>query len=205
MKILFSSLILVMSTAQAGVVTLDNHELGEINGQGGADLSWSLSLNHKLPTDPTKISYEYSCDASSAAYCRLAISPNNRTDKNKNMQWLVFKQIQGTLQIDKFQLDGVSLNTGSGERTALQLKFLEEYPLKLRNFGYAALQIETDKGATAAEKGYLNTGTYVDPAPSQAFDFGSEKGFTGLNIHGNLGMAGTIKVFGCNPSGNLRC
>lgn len=205
MKILLSSLLLLASTTHAALVSLDNQALGEINGQGGADLSWSLSLNHKLPTDTSKLSYEYSCDATSAAYCRLAISPNNRKDANGNMQWLVFKQIQGTLQIDKFQLDGVSLNTGSGERTALQLKFLDEYPIKIRNFGYAALQIETDKGTTLDKKGYLNTGTYTDTAASQAFDYGSETGFTGLNMHGNLGMSGTIKVFGCNPSANLRC
>lgn len=220
MKILLSSLLLLVSTAHAGLVDLDNQELGEINGQGGADLSWTLSLNHKITTDGS-LSREYdNCSGASTEYCRLAISPNNRKDASGNMYWLVFKQLQGTLQLEKFQLDGVSI--GDGTRTALQLRFgIDDkgnylQPLKIRNFGYSALQIEKDSGATTttaaspANKGYLNKKVYggVDDAntvkTSSVFDQGKETGFTGLNIHGNLAIAGTVKVFGCNGS-NGRC
>lgn len=208
MKLILSSLLLLVSSAQAGLVGLNNEQLGEINGQGGADLSWTLSLNHKATTNGS-LSSEYEC--TNAVYCRLAISPNNRKDANGNMYWLVFKQLQGTLQLDKFQLDGVTLaQTGDGSRTALQLRFGDDgkgnyfQPLKIRNLGYAALQIETDNIVTAGQKGYLNSTTYLANHVS-VFDQNKETGFTGLNIHGNLALAGTLKVFGCNGSNGSRC
>lgn len=206
MKMVLSTLLLLVSTAHAGLVGLDNQELGEINGQGGADLSWTLSLNHKATTDGS-LSREYECTDS--RFCRLAISPNNRKDSNNNTQWLVFKKLQGTLQLEKFQLDGVSI--GDGTRTALQLRFgIDDkgnylQPLKIRNLGYEALQIETDN-ATQGQKGYFNNLIYnTTNAPNSVFDHGKEAGFTGLNIHGNLAIAGTLKVFGCNGSGTSRC
>ncbi len=208
MKIVLSSLLLLVSTAHAGLIGLDNQTLSEINGQGGADLSWTLSLNHKATTDGS-LSRVYECSGDTA-YCRLAISPNNRKDGSGNIQWLVFKQLQGTLQLEKFQLDGVSLaQTGDGSRTALQLRFGDDgattptyfQPLKIRNFGYAALQIETD---STTQKGYLNNTTYAANHAS-VFDQGKETGFTGLNMHGNLAIAGTLKIFGCNGSSASRC
>lgn len=214
MKMILGSLLLLASSVHAGLVGLNNEQLGEINGQGGADLNWTLSLNHKATTNGS-LSNEYEC--TDAVYCRLAISPSNRKDANGNMYWLVFKQLQGTLQLEKFQLDGVSI--ANGTKTALQLRFGVDdqgnylQPLKIRNFGYAALQIEKDSGATttnpasAANKGYLNISNYpsVSSAFTSAFDAGKEKGFTGLNVHGNLALAGTLKVFGCNGSGGSRC
>ena len=222
MKLILGSLLLLATSVQAGLVGLDNEQLGEINGQGGADLSWTLSLNHKATTG-TMLPREYEC--ANSVYCRLAISPNNRKDAAGNMYWLVFKQLQGTLQLDKFQLDGVPVSVGAPSapvnRTALQLTFgigkdsagNEAYfqPLKIRNFGYAALQIEKDAngGGDAATKGYLNNSIYpsVSSSFTSAFDAGKETGFTGLNMHGNLALAGTLKVFGCsgNTSGASRC
>ncbi|MDQ9020760.1 hypothetical protein RFI02_06550 [Acinetobacter sichuanensis] len=219
MKLILGSLLLLATSVQAGLVGLDNEQLGEVNGQGGADLSWTLSLNHKAVSG-TALSREYEC--SNNLYCRLAISPNNRKDAAGNMYWLVFKQLQGTLQLDKFQLDGVPVSVGAPSapvnRTALQLTFgigkdsagAETYfqPLKIRNFGYAALQIEKDAdgGTNPATKGYLNNSRYPDTIAS-VYDRGQETGFTGLNMHGNLALAGTLKVFGCsgNTSGASRC
>lgn len=216
MKMILGSLLLLASSAHAGLVGLNNQQLGEINGQGGADLNWTLSLNHKITTDGS-LSREYECKDAASVYCRLAISANNRKDANGNLYWLVFKQLQGTLQLEKFQLDGVSV--GGGTKTALQLRFgIDDkgnylQPLKIRNFGYAALQIEKDSGATttnpatAANKGYLNISNYpnVSSTFTSAFDAGKETGFTGLNVHGNLALAGTLKVFGCNGSNGSRC
>lgn len=34
------------------------------------------------------------------------------------------------------------------------------------------------------------------------FDLGAEKGFMGLNMHGNLHMSGNLKIFSYNCTGN---
>ena len=38
-------------SASANLVSLNYQELTETTGQGGADLSWTLSLNHEYATD----------------------------------------------------------------------------------------------------------------------------------------------------------
>jgi len=47
-----ASILLISSgAAQAGLVNLNNEDMQSIAGQGGADLSWTLSLNHKYAND----------------------------------------------------------------------------------------------------------------------------------------------------------
>lgn len=197
-------LCLSSSFSWSGLAELDSTQLSDVRGQGGADLSWSFSLNHTLPTNVSEVPYEYSCNGASNEFCRLAFNVSNRKDASGNLYWLVFKKIQGTVAIDKFQLDGTTVTTSAGYKTAMKLTFLEGYPIQIRNFGFEALAIEKDSGSSEAQKGYLRQTTYSSTHES-VFDRGLETGFTGLNMHGNLAMSGTMKFFSCNSSSTSRC
>ncbi|MCP5775560.1 hypothetical protein NL389_37630, partial [Klebsiella pneumoniae] len=79
---------------------------------------------------------------------------------NGNKKWLVFKGIQGTIQIDKFSIDGTTIiNHRNEPQTAMQITFYDHQPLKIRNLGFNTVSIETGTGAGALE-GYANTGVY---------------------------------------------
>lgn len=222
----------------AGLETLDSVQMMDVVGQGGADLNWTLSLNHVYATDLTKnnisrvdangnvIEAFYILDpaacGTSRQFCRLAIAPNNHVDASGNKKWLVFKGIQGTLQIDKFSVDGTTIiNAAAKPQTAMKITFYDDKPLKIRNLGFNTVSIETGTGAGALE-GYANISSYetynqkiIDANGNittiatnvGSFDKGSEKGFLGVNMHGNLHMSGNLKIFGYNCSGTAesRC
>jgi hypothetical protein len=136
--------------------------------------------------------------------CRIAISPNNHKE-NGQRKWLVFKQFQGTMQIDKFSLEGTTILNKEGKpQTAMMLKFFDDKPLKIRNLGFSSLSVES------GENGYFNTSTYNNYGTSKTvptFDKGQEQGFMGLNVHGNLHLDGNLKIFSYNCSGTAgsRC
>src|SRR5690606_20467438 len=203
-------------------------------------------------------------------FCRLAIAPNNHVDSNGNKKWLVFKGLQGTLQIDKFSVDGTTIiNAARKPQTAMQITFYDDNPLKIRNLGFSTVSIETGTSGTegyentptyqtysqkvidengnitttpvivpnfdsdhdnyflgfstvsietctSGTEGYENTPTYqtysqkvidengnitTTPVSVPNFDRDTEKGFLGLNMHGNLHLDGTLKIFSYNCSG----
>lgn len=219
----------------AGLEALDQQALTNTVGQGGADLNWTLSLNHVYATDlskdkisrldgsgnPLEVFYVLDPTACGATkqFCRLAIAPNNHVDANGNKKWLVLKGIQGTIQIDKFSIDGTTIiNHRNEPQTAMQIKFYDNQPLKIRNLGFNTVSIETGTGAGALE-GYANTGVYstytertyntdgtytTAPQDVPSFDKNAEKGFMGLNVHGNLHMSGNLKIFGYNCTGGAQ-
>ncbi len=222
------------SIAHAGLQALDNHELQAVEAKAGADLSLKLSLNHRLENGKYVFD-ESACN--NLAYCRLAISVNRRfVDANNNpisnptidnpahRLWLVFKGIQGTIDIQKLGLDGVDLVYGDTIKPAIQLSYQATSPILIRNFGFNALAIEQDDFTsyidTTTEKvvegtdpnnpptngyGYLKNSVYnASNAPNSAYDHGKETGFMGLRMNGNLALQGTIKVFGCDGS-HPRC
>lgn len=223
-KAFFMTLILSSQAASAGLVGLNSDELVEVTGKGGADLSLTMSLNHQYATDMSlkNISKLNGVDKNgvaivSEAYyrmqatdcpllelCRLAISPNNHVE-NGSKKWLVFKQIQGTLQIDKFSLEGTTiLNKDGNSQTAMLLKFYDNNPLKIRNLGFSSLSVES------GDTGYLDTAkysTYDSGKAVPSFDNGKEKGFMGLNMHGNLHLDGNLKIFSysCSGASGSRC
>lgn len=221
-------------SASANLVSLNYQELTETTGQGGADLSWTLSLNHQYATDMSKLNISngnpsnpndvfYKLDPDSCGtnnlLCRLAIAPNNHVDENGNKKWLVFKQLQGTIQIDKFSLDGTTIiNHHNEPQTAMKISFYDDKPLKIRNLGFATLAIETGTGEGANE-GYANSQTYnkftgrvyqadgtftEEEQDVPLFDRGTEKGFMGLNVHGNMHMNGNLKIFSYNCTGGIQ-
>ncbi|WP_347454767.1 hypothetical protein [Acinetobacter thermotolerans] len=227
---LLGTVLLSAAMTHAALEQLNSNELTNVAGQGGADLNWTLSLNHVYATDLSKENIStvdaqgnvleafYVLDPAACGttkqFCRLAIAPNNHVDDNGNKKWLVFKGLQGTLQIDKFSVDGTTIINAAGKpQTAMQITFYDDNPLKIRNLGFSTVSIETGEGGT---EGYENTPTYqtysqklidengnitTTPVSVPNFDRGTEKGFLGLNMHGNLHMSGNLKIFSYNCSG----
>ena len=219
---LLTALLCCTTWSHAALEALDNQAMTDVTGQGGADISLQLSLNHDTNAG-------FVCANNRLEYCRIGLSINNRyadgsyrdstgqardkagasIDNVGRKQWLVFKGIQGTINIQKIGLDGADLtylnDTGTSTITkpAIQFSFDDSKPILFRNVGYQSLAIETDNVANEGagnDPGYLVTGTYG----GTGFDAGREVGFTGLNINGNLAIAGTIKVFSCD-AGHPRC
>jgi hypothetical protein len=230
-QITLVGLLCISVSSYANLIRLNSQEMTDVVGQGGADLSWTFSLNHQYATNmnlqnisgmengvPT-VYYNFdknSCGENNL-FCRLAISPNNHIDKDGNKKWLVFKDIQGTIQIDRFSLDGTTIINAKGEpQTAMQLTFYDENPLKIRNLGFSTLAVET---GTKDKEGFLNSEKYttyeervrnsqnqwtteVNQVP--LFDRGQEKGFMGLNVQGNLHMSGNLQIFSYNCTGGAQ-
>lgn len=228
-SILFSSLLVLFGTAHAELQTLDNQQLQQVEGQAGATINWTLSLNQTSPGvfDTTT--------CSDLRFCRLGLSLNNRYDdgsyvsndgtihkKNGDVttatgrkQWLVFKGLQGTIQIQNMDISGDDLkytaDNGTDEKikAALKVSFKKEYPILIRNLGFDALSIETDTVANEGAgnvSGYFNADKYGATAgpdikvTNSVYDQGRETGFTGITMNGNLALQGNLKVFSCDAS-----
>lgn len=221
-KILVCSLMFMSMTAFAELQPLDNQDLQQVQAQGGADISWQLTLNQNS-------SYAFNC--ANLVYCRLGLSLNNRNldgtptgSATGKKLWLVFKGIQGTINLQQVKLDGTDITFNGNTQAAIQLSYDPLKPIQIRNFGYQALSIQYD---SVANEGALNTPGYLVPltvadggvyatvsteGTAGRFDgydpnnptMGRETGFTGLNMNGNLSLAGTVKIFSCGSS-HPRC
>lgn len=209
-KITTLLLLYLTSVSHAELQALDNQTLQSIQGQGGADLSLKLSLNQNNLSDAdllSGIAPTFNC--SNLAYCRLAVSVNKRfvqyqtgdtndvwslaasdpIEGNKGRKlWLVFKGLQGTVNIQKIGLDGIDLNyikkgttSDSLTKPAMQFTFDSSQPIQIRNLGFNALSIEQDKvlsyydangklveeeSSSPQDYGFLKTGTYSQVAQS---------------------------------------
>ena len=228
--LLFSSLVLWAGMASAQLQILDNQQLQQVEGQASAaTINWTLSLNQTSPGvfDTTT--------CSDLRFCRFAVSSNNRYDdgsyvsndgtihkKNGDVttetgrkQWLVFKGLQGTIQIQNMDISGDDLkytaDNGADEKikAALKVSFKKEYPILIRNLGFSALSIETDTVANEGAgnvSGYFNADKYGATAgpdikvTNSVYDQGRETGFTGITMNGNLALQGNLKVFSCDAS-----
>lgn len=205
-------LYLLLTLPAFALEDLNDDDLNNVTGQAGADLSIKLSLNH------TSTAQFDTTLCSDMRYCRLGISLNNRYDDGSQdtvngdgtitpsatgrKQWLVFKGIQGTVNIPKITLDGATVSWASGLGSVSQptviFGFDPTQPIEIRNLGFQSLSIETD---TVAAEGSGNTPGYLvsaaTPSNYTGFDAGREKGFIGLNINANLALTGNIKMFAC--------
>ena len=227
-SILFSSLLVLFTSAHAELQSLNNQQLQQVEGQAGATINWTLSLNQTSPGvfDTTT--------CSDLRFCRFAVSSNNRYDdgsyvsndgtihkKNGDVttatgrkQWLVFKGLQGTIQIQNMDISGDDLkytadNNDEKIKAALKVSFNKEYPILIRNLGFDALSIETDTVANEGAgnvSGYFNADKYGATAgpdikvTTSVYDQGKETGFTGITMNGNLALQGNLKVFSCDAS-----
>lgn len=245
-NILFSALLLVFGAAHADLQSLNNQQLQQVEGQASAaTIDWTLRLNQKETTAGSGV---YTFDTDTCAdlrFCRFAVSSNNRYDNGSYIdatgtirkpdgsagtaadlgkkQWLVFKGIQGSIQLQKVDIDGTDLlyssdanMTGTPDqiKAALQVSFKAANPIKIRNFGFNALSIEVDTVANEDDAGnvpgYLAMGSGGTGATAYAngvytnttnkFDQGRETGFMGMMMNGNLALQGNLKVFSCDGS-----
>lgn len=207
---------------------LNDDALQNIEGQAGADLSLKLSINQKLENGKYVFDNGTGAVCADVQFCRLAVSVNNRyIDSNGQASstdgyklWLVFKGIQGTINIQKLGLDGMDLSykdDGGADKikAAMQLSFDAAKPIEIRNFGFNALAFGQDKflttagveagSANANDYGYLQVTRYdATNAPSSAYDHGRETGFMGVQMNGNLSLQGKVMMFGCDAS-HPRC
>ncbi len=221
------SIVLASSVMQshANLIALEQEEMTQAIGQGAAELNWTLSLNHEYANNldlqdiskmenslVTEAYYNYQCVNETA--CRFALAANNHTDQDGNKKWLVFKQFQGTLQIDKFVVEGETIkNQFNLPQTAMRISFEDAHPLKIRNLGFASVSVETgNETVKDGAEGFNNykvydTFTVKDKNDTDVvvnvpgFDHGQEQGFMGVNIHGNLHIDGALKIFSFNCSG----
>ncbi|MGE8532646.1 DUF6160 family protein [Acinetobacter guillouiae] len=228
----------------AAMEALTDSDLQQVEGQAGADLSLKLVLNQVNASDSyyaTGNAYKFDSDTGGVCakleFCRLALSVNNRyvdaggaaNSVSGNKLWVVFKGIQGTINIQKLGLDGVDLVyrgiDAAGTpwiKPAIQLGFDATNPIQIRNFGFNALSIEKDEftsqtnangtvtenssGATADKYGYLKKTIYdATTAANSFYDQGNETGFMGMRMNGNLALQGKIMMFSCDTSSNKRC
>ena len=246
-----TALLMFMSLASfqlSAMEALTDMDMQQVEGQAGADLSLKLILNQINTSDANYVSgntsaYQknaYQLDKAGVCenvqFCRLALSVNNRYVQAGNVAsstsgsklWVVFKGLQGTINLQKLGLDGMDVtykNAGGATMTkaAIQLSYDATLPIQIRNFGFDALSIEKDdftsqtnattgvvtetsSGATADQYAYLKTGKYsASDAPNSFYDQGREKGFMGMKMNGNLALQGTMLMFSCNSTSNARC
>ncbi|MFP0262725.1 DUF6160 family protein, partial [Acinetobacter baumannii] len=111
---------LCATVTHAELQTLDNDALQAINGQAGADLSLMLNLNQ---TSNGIFDNGSGGVCENVEFCHIGLAINKRfvqADTTKpsgwaensdsgNKLWLVFKGVQGTLNIQKMGLDGADL------------------------------------------------------------------------------------------------
>nr|WP_174506580.1 DUF6160 family protein [Acinetobacter sp. Marseille-Q1620] len=236
-KSLILLLLAGLSTAHAELVAMDNADLQKVQGQAGADISLNLSLNQDANGQ-----YDNGANGvcNNSAYCNLAVSLNNRfvtqqagagvndtwtvaSSTSGRKLWLVFKGIQGQINLQKLGLDGVDLlYTAKGStnsqilKPAIQLSLSSAMPIVIKNFGFNAMSIEQDAFVTNADGsgaptnpndpnqyGYLKNATYASTNPS-VYDRGKETGFTGMMINGNLAINGKFMMFSCDGT-HPRC
>ena len=217
--------LMVSMSAQAALESLNNSDLQQVDGQAGADLSLDLKLNH---TSTSTFDNGTGAICKKVQYCRIGISVNNSFQLNTDgtstfkKQWLVFKGIQGSINVQQLKLDGSDLTYNPLVGTAItkaviNLGFDATKPITIRNVGFNALAIEVDSVANEGASnipGYLalgNGGTGVNAYTdgrytntTNKFDLGLETGFMGLMINGNLSIAGNIKMFSCDGT-HPRC
>lgn len=229
---------LIVTVPVSAMDSLDDESLAEESGQAGADITVKFTINHDS-------SANFVC--ADLVYCRLAMSLNNRyhdgsqdtydvSSGNRTpsatgrKQWLVFKGIQGTINIQELKFDGEDVTYNSIVRGALKFGFTPTKPIQIRNFGFQSLALETDTVAaegTGNTPGYLSApgtvSTPINPGTSKrtvtgkydystsvtegsityntsAFDHGRETGFLGLNVNANLSLAGSVKMFSCSSA-----
>lgn len=229
----------ILSVHVLAMEALTDSDLQQVEGQAGADLSLKLVLNQINANDSyytTGNAYKLdSVVCAKLEFCRLALSVNNRyvdaggaaNSVSGNKLWVVFKGIQGTINIQKLGLDGVDLvykdaNNTARIKPAIQLSFDATNPIQIRNFGFNALSIEKDEftsqtnangtvtenssGATADKYGYLKNTVYdSSTAANSLYDQGNETGFMGMRMNGNLALQGKMMMFSCDSASNKRC
>lgn len=219
MKMYMVLLALLCSVSSHALEALDDVSIANVTAQAGADLSLNLSLNHDSSDN---------FDCSNLVYCRLGLLANNRYHDGSQdtlsggvvtpsatgrKQWIVFKGIQGTVNFTKVGLDGTQVQYNSNpsiNNAAIAVSFTTANPIQIRHLGFQSLAIETDtctEANTNCSTGTTNLPGYLVPATlygGTGFDATRERGFMGLDIHGDLAVRGKLLMFSCGAT-HPRC
>ncbi|NNP68504.1 hypothetical protein [Acinetobacter sp. Ac_5812] len=197
-----ASLVLLFSASisHAELEVLDNQALQSIHGQGGADLSLKLSLNHNVLSDAdllAGVAPTFNCDPARLEYCRLAISVNKRfvqqgnalptdpvwsmaasdpTEANKGRKlWVVLKGLQGTVNIQKIGLDAVDLKyapkTGSGIVTKPAMQFSFDGTKPIQIRNFGFNALSIEQD-TGTVLSYYNNGNLIEGTSTNPQDYG---------------------------------
>ena len=118
------------------------------------------------------------------------------TSANKGRKlWLVFKGLQGTINIQKIGLDAIDLQytakTGGSTITkpVMQFSFDGTNPIQIRNFGFNALSIEQDTGTVLSY--YDTSGNLIEGTTTNPQDYGFLKTGTYSAVPQSTGANGT--------------
>lgn len=212
-------LVLCTSVACAQLQPLSTEALSAVDGQSGARLDLNMRINWDT------VAGQYTCAGSAAdkdKFCRLGVSLNNRVDSTNHKSWLVFKGLHAeAINLQNLRIDGVSGINGS--QSGLKLTFTATDPIQLRHVGFKAVSMEYDDFASTKSASWATTGIWDEPAsptgdpgylkystysasdPS-VYDREHEKGFLGVDMHGNLSVTGSMTIYALSCTGSgTRC
>lgn len=217
--------------AHAVLQSVDDLELSTMNGQAspaviaydtgapklilGLDLRLNLDPDGTIgQTDGTLGAADGSLDnicPSGQVACNIGIAFNNRYSSGNKKDWLVFKNVTGSISIPHIDLTGQLVNVSStgtaNNRSALALRIEKTNPIVIKQLGFESLAVETDSAAEVVAGGALNGSNVAGyrnnalAAPlgdtNNVFDAGKFRGFVGLDITASLAVNGTFKIYNC--------
>lgn len=212
--------------AHAVLQSVNDVELSAVNGQaspaviaydtGAPKLILGLDLRLNLDPDGTLNAADGRLDnicPSGQVACNIGIAFNNRYTNGNQKDWLVLKNVTGSISIPRIDLTGQLVNVSStataNNRSALALRIEKTNPIVIKQLGFESLAVETDSAAEVVAGGALNGSNVagyrnnaVINESGNTFDNGKFRGFVGLDITASLAVNGTFKVYNCVRSAN---
>ncbi len=224
MKLWMAVLLLAANPAMAQLAPLEDDLLSLMIGQtspavepidtSAPKLIFGLEMRLNLDKDAGTGALSNICTASGGAAnpaCNIGVSFNNRYTGTNQKDWVVFKNVTGSIKIENLQLTGQLVNTSStatpNKRAALSFTFDPTKLIEIKKLGFESLAVESDTAAEVNADGSLNTSNTpgyrnTTLATTNTFDANKSRGFLGLDITANVSVGGTIKIFSCNRSVN---
>jgi hypothetical protein len=207
-----------VTPAYAALEAYTDSDLSHVDGQAGiydaTAASISLGLELRLNMDKTSGGVYSNICASGEVACNIGLSFNNRFTATNRKDWLVFKNVTGSINVPEIKISGqnvdISNSTTANLKPALTLTMSSANPIIIKQLGFESLAVETDSQAEVDASGNLNlsnlTGyrvaTLAAPLGSatNVFDAGKFTGFIGLDITASIKVNGNIKIFSCTRS-----
>jgi len=220
----------IANPVMAQLSPLEDEHLSMVSGQvspavepidtGAPKLVFDLEMRLNLDKNATTGALTNICSASGGVAnpaCNIGVSVNNRysgagtAGDPFRKDWLVFKNVTGSIKIENLQLTGQVVNVSNNNagapnrRAALALTFDPTKFIEIKKLGFESLAVETDTATEVNADGSLNaanTPGYRNNtlATTNTFDADKSRGFLGLDMTANITIAGTIKLFSCTRS-----
>jgi hypothetical protein len=214
---ILSAMLLLLQPAHAALEAYSDVDLRTVDGQAGiydpTSASLTMGLDLRLNMDKTTAGVYSNVCASGVVACNLGVSFNNRFSTGNLKDWLVFKNVTGSINIPEFIISGQDVNisnTATVLKPALTITMSSAKPIIIKQLGFESLAVETDSALEVDGSGNLNlsnlpgyrVATLAAPAGSttNVFDAGKFSGFIGLDITAKIAVNGNIKIFSCTRS-----